>query len=155
MGKSHIPCLLPHCFVPPWSMGAPWKRSTGAAGSTAGPSLRSIIMDSKAKQHTDALYSDWWHPLLCSQLLEQAGNLLCPLVSKGFTPTLFADVVGCGFFPHSLAEMLQNCCTVQSEALCCSLWCHGENWSHVFREKRLLSIKLSWWCSQQLAQTKQ
>lgn len=73
--------------------------------------------------------------ILCSQVLEEAGNLLCPLVSQGFTLILFADV-GYGFFPHSLAEMLENCCPVQSEALRCSRFPVMGRTSPMFLEKR-------------------
>lgn len=93
-------------------------------------------MDSKAKQHLDALYSDWWHRSLRSQLLGEAGNLLCPLVSEGFTPTLFAAIVGCGFFPHGRAEMLENCCPLQSEALHCSRFAVMGRTGPMFLEKR-------------------
>lgn len=74
--------------------------------------------------------------ILHSQVLEEAGNLLCPLVSQGFTLTIFADVVGYVFFFHSLAEMLEISCPMQSEALHCSCFAVMGRTGPMFLEKR-------------------
>lgn len=76
------------------------------------------ITDRKAKHHVDVPYGDGWCASVGSGLVEEAGNLLYPLISEGFTKPVFADVVKCGFLPCGPAEMQGNC-ALWCKALCC------------------------------------
>lgn len=112
------------------SVGAPWHRSAGAALLEPPTTRRMLVLgckitDRKAKHHVVAPYSDRCHASVDSELLEEAGNLLCLPVSEGFVMTFFADVMWGGGLTCGTGEMQGNHCTLWSEALhwlCFAVW---------------------------------